>query len=222
MCEFDFWSRPPQLRMVLGSQSPRRRALLAGLLGGERFDVVSPRLEAEPDFKGLTTLEAIDERLLHIARLKYCDVTEQLAGEGVSACVVAADTIIVGVDDAGRPAVCEKPQEEIAHAAATLEHWFGNLYAGRWHLAKTGLCVGVGESVRTRIVTTEVWFRQDAAKYVPWYLQTGEPFGKAGGYAIQGVGSLFIEGVKGSLSNVVGLPLVETLELLAMAGVWGK
>lgn len=222
MSESDYWSRPPQLRLVLGSQSPRRRELLAGLLGGERFDVVSPRLAVEPDFAGLTTLEAIETRLLHVAQLKYQDVREQLAFQGASACVVAADTVIVGFDAAGRPEACEKPPEEDRRAAETLERWFGELYAGRGHLAKTALCVGVGEAVGTRIVTTEVWFRSDAARFVPWYLATGEPFGKAGGYAIQGLGSLFVERVKGSLSNVVGLPLVETLELLATAGVWGN
>lgn len=222
MSEFDFWSRPPQLRIVLGSQSPRRRELLAGLLGGERFDVVSPRLEVEPDFAGLTTLEAIETRLLHVAQLKYRDVTEQLAVHGAGACVVAADTVIVGFDAAGRPEVCEKPPADVRSAAATLERWFGALFAGRGHLAKTGLCVGVGDALWTRIVTTEVWFRADAARFVKWYLATGEPFGKAGGYAIQGFGSLFVERVNGSLSNVVGLPTVETLELLGTVGVWGN
>jgi septum formation protein len=222
MSEFPFWSRPPQLRIVLGSQSPRRRELLAGLLGGESFDVVAPRLEMEPDFEGLTSLEAIDERLLYVARLKYRDVTEQLAAQGTTGCVVAADTVVVGLDATGRPEVCGKPPEGLHAAAATLRRWFGELYAGRRHLAKTGLCVGVGETVQSRIVTTEVWFREDAPRFVTWYLATGEPWGKAGGYAVQGMGSLFVEGLRGSLSNVVGLPLVETLELLATAEVWGS
>jgi len=210
-------------RLVLGSTSPRRHELLSGLLGTARFDVVPPRSPEEPDFVGLTTLALIDARLHEIARLKHHDVVSQLAERGESAVVLTADTTIVGIGSGERCEVCGKPPDDPAAAAATVRRWFRELYAGRAHLAKTAVCVGaVGEPVLERLVTSEVWFRSDAERYVDWYLGTGEPFGKAGGYALQGVGSLFVERVIGSLSNVVGLPLAETWEMLERAAVCAK
>ena len=66
---------------------------------------------------------------------------------------------------------------------------------------------------------SEVTFAADGGPFLDWYLSTGEPRGKAGGYALQGAGGLFVERVDGSPSNVVGLPLRETWELLREAGV---
>ncbi|HXY34093.1 MAG TPA: Maf family protein, partial [Planctomycetaceae bacterium] len=67
----------------------------------------------------------------------------------------------------------------------------------------------------TRVVTSRVTFVEDVDRWLDWYLSTEEPRGKAGGYALQGAGSIFIAKVEGSLSNVVGLPLAELLEMLA-------
>jgi septum formation protein len=66
-----------------------------------------------------------------------------------------------------------------------------------------------------RLVETRVTFHSDIDRWLNWYLLTGEPRGKAGGYALQGAGSVFIERVEGSLSNVVGLPLEALLEMFA-------
>lgn len=209
--------RSAALPVVLGSQSPQRQALLSLLMSGRPLEVLPPRLPAEPDFVGLTTLAAVEARLMHIARMKCTDVRSQLDLQGRAGCVVTADTVIIGFDASGGLEVCGKPPDDPAARAATVRRWFRELYAGRPHLAKTGLCVAAGANLHERIVTTEVWFRCDCERFLDWYLQTGEPTGKAGGYAIQGAGSLFVERISGSLSNVVGLPLVETADLLVQA-----
>ena len=92
-----------------------------------------------------------------------------------------------------------------------MRHWFREYYARRPHLALTALCVQEpGGLAVERIVKTEVTFISDVERHLEWYIGTGEPRGKAGGYAIQGAGSIFISKVTGSLTNVIGLPL-ETL-----------
>lgn len=203
---------------MLGSQSPRRRALLEQLVGPDRIRVLPPRPAAEPEFGEVATLEEMDARLQLIARMKHDDVCSQLREAGETACVVTADTVIVGLESSGRPVALGKPPEANEYAT-TVRKWFGEYFAGRRHLAKTGVCVGPPGGPRLeQVVTTEVWFRADAVDYVEWYIQTGEPRGKAGGYAIQEAGSLFVERLEGSLTNVVGLPLAETLFLLNRAG----
>ena len=91
---------------------------------------------------------------------------------------------------------------------------------GRSHRVHTAVAVAdpsgrVGVAVATSVVTM-VPITEELAQ---WYLATGEPFGKAGGYAVQGAGGVLVAGVRGSLSNVVGLPLAETAALLRAAGV---
>jgi septum formation protein len=193
--------------------------LLGDLLGTERIEVVTPRLASEPGFDGLETLADVDQQLAHVARLKHDDVCEQTAARRPLPCVVAADTVIVGLHANDSPVVLGKPPEDDAARRSVVRKWFTEFYAGRRHLAKTGLCVGFPAGPRFEaIVTTEVWFRADAVEFIDWYLATDEPRGKAGGYAIQEAGSLFVERLDGSLSNVVGLPLVEALQLLRQAG----
>lgn len=65
---------------------------------------------------------------------------------------------------------------------------------------------------------SHVWFREDAEPLLDWYLATNEPLGKAGGYALQGLGSVFVTRVEGSITNVVGLPLEAITELLPQFG----
>ena len=205
--------------VVLGSQSPRRRELLGSLVGCARLQVVVPRMESEPGFEGIATLEGVAAQLKHIARLKYQDVGGQVAHTDHPPCVVAADTVIVAFEADVRPVVLGKPPEDEPELVRTVRDWFARYYAGRRHLAMSCVCVGmVGATPREVVVTTEVWFRADALDFIDWYLATDEPRGKAGGYAIQEAGSLFVERIAGSLSNVVGLPLVETARLLRQAG----
>ena len=95
-----------------------------------------------------------------------------------------------------------------------VKFWFREYYAGKAHRAVTALCVATptGRPIE-RVVTSEVTFHSDVDRRLDWYLETGEPLGKAGGYAIQGAGSIFVSRVEGSLSNVIGLPLRELMEI---------
>lgn len=209
----------PLPTIVLGSQSPRRRELLGRLVGADRIRIVPPKLPAEPGFDHVRSIADVDAQLRHIARMKFDDVCAQPAAAVLPSCVVTADTVILAEDDARRPVVLGKPPDDDAALRAVLRQWFTRYYAGRRHQAKTCVCVGSpGSSPRDVVVTTGVWFRADAADYVDWYAATGEPRGKAGGYAIQEAGSLFVERIEGSLSNIVGLPLVETHALLRASG----
>ena len=93
--------------------------------------------------------------------------------------------------------------------------------SGRVHRVLTGVCLrhaGPPAGARDRLVSTEVVFAPLSPEQIDWYVATGEPLDKAGGYAVQGAGGVFVREVRGSVSNVVGLPLHETADLLRAAG----
>lgn len=89
-----------------------------------------------------------------------------------------------------------------------------SLLSGSAHLVHTAVAATVRGQVRTCLVTSRVTFRPLGTDRVEWYVATGEPRGKAGSYAVQGLGGALVAGVQGSLSNVIGLPMPETLALL--------
>jgi septum formation protein len=128
-----------------------------------------------------------------------------MAGEGV---VIAADTTVV-LDEAvlGKPASLDEAQAM----------W--RALSGRQHRVLTGVAVGCGDDIRVEVVTTTVRFRAISDAEMRTYWASGEPGDKAGGYAIQGLGAVFVAGIDGSYSNVVGLPLAETAALLAPFGI---
>jgi septum formation protein len=204
-------------KIVLGSRSPRRRELLSSIVSPDRIAVVPPRQSEEADFEGLRTASAIETRLREIARTKNDDVRSQLI-RGWQA-VLTADTTIVGYSDTGLPTVLGQPPDDDSWRDV-VRGWFRDFYIRRPHAALTAVSVSVPDGRRLeRVVRSEVTFAADGEPFLEWYLATGEPRGKAGGYALQGAGSLFVERVHGSPSNVVGLPLRETWELLREAGV---
>lgn len=209
-------------RIVLGSRSPQRLELLRSIVPAERIVVVPPRNAVEAGFDGLSTRAEIDARPVEIARAKCDDVRGQVergtAGVDLRevAAIVTADTVIVATDLHGWPVVLGQPPDD--DWANTVRRWFYDYLLGRTHVAATAVCIfGAGGEWHERVVTTEVTFHAGAER-VEWYLSTGEPRGKAGGYAIQGAGGVFVSRVEGSLSNVVGLPLRELLEMLEAAG----
>jgi predicted house-cleaning NTP pyrophosphatase (Maf/HAM1 superfamily) len=129
--------------------------------------------------------------------------------------VIAADTVVI-VDRGGELHVLGQPPDEVSWQE-TVRRWFHEDFAGKTHVVATALIlehVDNGKRV-SRVVTSQVTFANDVDRWLDWYLSTGESRGKAGGYALQGAGSIFVAKVDGSLSNVVGLPLIELLELLA-------
>jgi septum formation protein len=122
--------------------------------------------------------------------------------------VLAADTVVaVGRRMLGKPA-------DAAEAARFL-----TLLSGRRHRVLTAVAVALGGSLRDRVVETIVRVRPMSASEIEAYVAGGEWRGKAGGYAIQGAAAAFIPWIRGSYGAVVGLPLAETMGLLAAAGV---
>ena len=213
-------------QLILASRSPRRRELLESAVGADRISVQPPSNPDEPGFEGLKSVEAIQAQVAHIASLKYSAVRREQLNSPVPpsatpkpTIIVAADTTIVAIDNEGQPVVLGQPPEDESFAQ-TVTDWFNDLLIGRSHLAISAVCVGdMLENSLTQVVTTTVTFRPDTGNLVKWYISTDEPRGKAGGYAIQGAGSVFVESIEGSLSNVVGLPLNETLHLLGEFGI---
>jgi len=199
------------MRIVLASASPRRKELLRGL--GLSFEVVPSEVAEESP--GEVSPAQAAAWALTLARRKAEDVAGRLrrrpSGKAAPAeaaadsvaddgpvLVVAADTLVVLPDRVlGKPSSEEK-------AAAMLR-----ALAGRAHRVVTGVVVTEAGSGRTYGATeeTEVFFRPLSETAIQAYIATGEPFDKAGGYAVQGVGSLLVERINGDYFNVVGLPL---------------
>jgi septum formation protein len=178
---------------VLASASPRRRALLEQL--GIPLRVDPPHLD-ERVLPG----EAPGAYVLRLAREKARAVHARHPG----ATVLAADTSVV-LDGVvlGKPATTDEALDML------------RALSGHTHDVMTAVAVAdAGEE----LVTAAVTFTAASEAALRWYVSTGEPMDKAGGYAVQGIGGFLVERIDGSHSAVVGLPLVETLALLRRAG----
>lgn len=207
-------------RLILGSRSPRRRELLELLVSPESIDVRPPLSSDELGFAGLTSWLEIAQRLQQIAREKNDDVLAQLSkGADGTQLALTADTVIVASDADARFQVLGQPPADESWRDV-VRGWFRDLYAGRSHIAATAVCLtdrSTGRRIE-RIVQSHVWVRDDVEPLLDWYLATDEPRGKAGGYALQGLASVFVTRVEGSITNVVGLPLEAVVELLPQLG----
>ena len=186
--------------LILASRSPRRRELLERM--GILFQVIEP--EVEEEVGGDETPRAFVER---IAREKAEEVAQRAPG----AWVLGADTVVVlGEEVLGKP----RDEEEAASMLRRL--------SGRVHKVLTAfslLNLAEGRSFQG-VEETEVKFIPLQEADIRWYVSTGEPLGKAGAYAIQGAGGTFIEWIKGSYTNVVGLPVAQILDPLREIGIW--
>ena len=208
-------------RYILASRSPRRLELLQLVIHPELIAVRPPESAAEAGFDDCQDMESIKFRMLEIARHKAEQVQRQLNQEESElyerprTLIIAADTTVIVKNSIGQPIVLGQPPET-DEWREIVRNWFLDYYAGKTHCAATALHV-ITPDGRTaeRVVETQVTFRANVELWLNWYLLTGEPRGKAGGYALQGAASVFIERVEGSLSNVVGLPLEAMLELFA-------
>jgi septum formation protein len=188
---------------VLASGSPRRRQLLADL--GAMCDSLAPDVD-----ESVLAGEPAREYVERVSASKAAAVRARLADGRL---VLAADTCVV-VDDEilGKPVDAE-------HAADMLSR-----LSGRTHWTTTGVTVvepagTETDLVETVSVATDVTFTALTPEQIRWYVASGEPLDKAGAYGIQGLAASFVERIDGSYSNVVGLPLVETIALLARHGV---
>jgi septum formation protein len=196
------------MRLVLCSASPRRREMLSRI--GFRFDVEIPRI-AEAREAG-EPISSYPERL---ARDKAAAGLESWHKRGSPgpAVALAADTIVVRGEE-----VLEKPRDR-----ADAERMLRKL-SGAEHRVITGVCVATGGETRSRSVVTSVRFTDLSDTSLRWLVESGDGDDKAGAYAIQGLAGAFVERIDGSFSNVIGLPLTETLQLLTGAGLrmpWG-
>ncbi len=202
--------------VVLGSQSLQRRSLLQTLLPETRIEIVPPLQSEEAGFEGLNHITEIEQRLKEISATKNADVQEQCVTRKWGT-ILTADTVVVvgGADSAtvlGKP---DGPDWE-----ATVENWFTEFYSAQTHQVMTAVSFSfpMGET-ETVLASTTVHFRKVTPALLNWYIQTGEPLGKAGGYGIQSGGSLFVESIHGSLTNVIGLPLENVWDVLQSHGL---
>lgn len=190
-------SRPPSL--VLASASPRRQELLAQL--GVAFTVLPSHIPEEHPAAPPT--EAIAAVALAKAR-----AVALLLSPDARAVVLGADTEVV-LD--GR--LLGKPRDA-ADAARILRE-----LRGRVHEVITGVALVAPGREEATAVTTRVTMRDYSDAEIEAYVATGEPLDKAGAYAAQGVGGLFIDSIHGSFTNVVGLPLALLFQMLRKAGL---
>jgi septum formation protein len=191
-------SQSPEL--YLASASPRRRELL------EQIGVAYQLLQVEvPERRD--PAESPEEYVLRVALAKARAGHALLAATDVRP-VLGADTEVV-IDGE----VLGKPQGR-DEAIAMLQR-----LGGREHLVLSGVAVVSAEQEQSRLCVSHVRFRPIGDDEALAYWHTGEPADKAGGYAVQGRGALFIERLEGSYSGVMGLPLFETAQLLRQYGI---
>jgi len=179
-----------KLPVILASASPRRLDLLKRI--GVQVEVIPPQVDETPGPEELP-----DDLVRRLASSKALAVAEQVP-KNQDCLVLAADTVVVQENS-----ILGKPSDR-EEASAMLRS-----LSGRLHQVVTGVAV-VRTSDREIVSvarTTRVRFRELSDSWIEWYLNTGEPFGKAGAYAIQGAGALLIDSIDGSWTNVVGLPL---------------
>ena len=187
--------------LMLASGSPRRSQWLEALR--IPFEKQAPDVDETPLLD-----EPPSDMVLRLAETK----AEVVARRNPGRWVLAADTTVAFDEH-----VLGKP-EDVADAVRMLM-----LIQGRVHQVHTGLCLQRDQEVHSFVDTAEVRVRPLTEAQARWYAGTGEPMDKAGSYAIQGIGALFVAEVKGSFATVMGLPverLSELLEKLGLLGLW--
>jgi septum formation protein len=191
---------PGNRKLILASASPRRRAILAGL---GLNPVIDPSSAAEPSPK---PGEAPSRYALRVARHKSRDVSRRHN----RALVIGADTIVIAGDlIMGKPS----SKDEARRMLRSL--------SGRWHDVITGICM-TDSSLRrscSAYSSSRVHWRRMSNAEIEWYIATGEFADKAGAYAIQGYGSLFVDRIEGDYFNIVGFPIVTFVKLCKRLGV---
>ncbi len=187
-------------KFILASNSPRRKELLTNC--GFTFNVMPSDCD-----ENITEMLTPQETVIELARRKAMAVSEKNVGDVVLGCdtVVAVDGKILG-----------KP--------ASREDAFNMLMSlsGRKHIVSSGVCICDGSSCKAFENTTEVEFYPLTAEVINSYLDTNEYTDKAGGYGIQGYGSMLVKGIKGDYFSVMGLPVSECVRALSDFGISGK
>jgi len=187
------------MRFILASASPRRRELLMSI--NLDFEVIPSHI---PEVRGEG--ESPEEYVARLSREKAAAIAETFPADWI----IAADTTVLLGDQ-----LLEKPAdaEDAARMLATI--------AGKTHTVYTGVTLlNLALNWRdTRVSESEVRMLPLDAREIAWYVATGEPLDKAGAYAVQGTGAMFIDSIHGSYTNVVGLPLATLFGMLRKAGI---
>lgn len=195
--------------IYLASQSPRRRQLLAQI--GVKFELLLP--DAEEDAEALEAGQPGELPADYVQRVTWAKLhaaRQRLARRGLPpAPVLCSDTTVaLGRRVLGKPA-------NVAEACNTLQ-----ALSGRTHRVLTAVAVAWGRREARALSVSRVHFEPLTATQIRGYADSGEPFGKAGAYAIQSAAAAWISHIDGSYSGIMGLPLFETAQLLRQAG-WG-
>ncbi|MEZ6130843.1 MAG: Maf family protein [Planctomycetaceae bacterium] len=203
------------MRIVLGSQSPQRFQLLKTVVAEDRFEVLAPASDREPGFEHLHQTADIERRLEHVVDVKFQDVWSQIqttSGDADQCCIICADTVVVATNADERAVVLGKPPS--GDWKPVVAEWFRDYLIGRSHQVWTSVRIGLGDRSHRNTVKSEITLCDIDDEQLSWYLDTEEPLGKAGGYAVQGIAAMFVESIQGSLTNVVGLPMREVSLIL--------
>lgn len=182
------------LSLILASKSPRRRYLLEQ--AGLKFSVTPSDID-----ETTIPLSSPETYVRRLAEAKAVSVSQKYPDKWV----IGADTIVLNNGE-----ILGKPRSE-DDARTMLEQ-----LSGQTHQVLTGYAVVCEAKNRkfSETVTTDVLFKHLTDEEIQWYIQTKEPFGKAGSYAIQGIGSFLVKRISGSYTNVVGIPVCEVIEFL--------
>lgn len=185
--------------IILASGSPRRKELLSDL--GLEFTIQPSTAEEPPPDSGEQPLDYV----LRMAEMKTLDVARDFEGKTV----LGADTIVV-LDNR----IMGKPKSKL-DALEML-----TALSGQTHQVITGFCIVMPDGSRiSKAVSTDVDMRESAEAELMGYIETGEPMDKAGAYAIQGIGTFLVTAIRGSYTNVVGLPVARVLDILLSNGI---
>jgi len=195
------------MEIILASNSPQKISLMKTIFSN--FKIIRPKMK-EIFNKNFSIKENLKRISYHkaISVLKYCEEKESI--------IVSSDTVIFF-----KNTIFGKP-ESLIEAKETLR-----MLSGKWHRVLTGYTIllvnGLNKKVLksfTDISETRVKMRNISIREIDFYLKTGEPLGKAGSYAIQGIGGCFIERIEGDFYTVAGLPISKICEVLYLWGYW--
>lgn len=188
-----------QESIILASQSPRRKELLEQ--AGLKFEIMAADIDED-----LVPLSRPRDYVGELSRIKAAHIATIYPDHWI----IGADTIVV-VDDAilGKP----KSRDDAGQMLTRLNN--------RCHSVFTGFTISCHTrgTTLTKYVETEVLFKKLSPEEIKWYTATDEPYDKAGGYGIQGIGAFMVRKITGSYSNVVGLPVCEVMENLSTLGI---
>ncbi|KPA11050.1 Septum formation protein Maf [Candidatus Magnetomorum sp. HK-1] len=178
--------------IILASESPRRKQLLEQ--AGVNFQIIPANIDESP-----FSLLAPEDAVTASSKAK----ANCISSKHPESWILAADTIVVINNK-----ILGKPTSK-THAREMLTS-----LSGKTHQVLTGytICCDSKKEAFHNVVTTDVRFKDLLADEIEWYIKTNEPYDKAGAYAIQGIGAFIVHSIKGSYTNVVGLPVCEVMD----------